>query len=261
MAILMNSIKNTQDIENMTDLKEYINLPQWDAHVHLIGNDPKYRIAKKCIEYVNWLPYDRKRSLYKMIKDIPQNQWNVIALNGSDPKEMRQAAKDENFPLIGEININKTYKDENRETKKLEDFEIYDVIKNDPRPIVVHFDLETEQDCEKLEEMAKRRKTKKILLSHMGGNYFLQNKEQIFKWMPILMERNPNLWTDISWSTLSWVEEHPDILKEIDTGRVLIGSDLCRDSDKMTEERKRQLKKFENMILTSENMKMFIKNM
>lgn len=242
----------------MVELAEYINLPEWDAHVHLIGNDEKYRIARKSIQYINWLPYDRKKSLYKMIKDTPHPGEDIIALNAIDAKEMKQVIKDESFPIIGEINIKKTYKDQEKELKTLEDHTIYDIVKNDSRPVVIHYDVEDSQDFDTIEEMAKKRKNKILLLTHAGGNYFLQNKKPVFDHIPTLMERNHNIWIDLSWCTLTWVEENPDFLRDIDTGRVLVGSDLCRDSNHMIKERKRQLKFFENRILTNENMKMFL---
>lgn len=243
----------------MLNLKDYINKPLWDCHIHNVFGRRKIlnhdNIARKNIRMVNWLPYDPEFSVYRDLQLTSPTEGDILLLNAKDADEMKKAIKDTSYLGVGEINVKKTYKDpESGELLGLWDVSILDETNLDKRPIFIHWDMETPEDYNRLEIYVQSFPEKKHVLCHMGGNYFLQNREVLEK-VPQLMKNNPNLWTDISWSTLSWVQNDPSVLNQLDKNRVLIGSDLCRDSKNVRDMRISQLFWLERQIPIDTNVK------
>lgn len=242
----------------MIDLKDYIYKPEWDCHIHNVFGRRKIlnhdNIARNNIRMVNYLLGDKDFSIYRDLQLTAPQKGDILLLNAIDPDEMRKALKDMSYPGIGEINVQKTYKDpESGEILGFWDTSILDELRNDKRPVFLHWDMEKPEDYSSIEAFLRSFPDKKFVLCHMGGNYFLQNREVLSK-VPELMTYNNNLWTDISWSTLTWVEENPSVINKLDKNRVLVGSDLCRDSINVREMRTRQLLKFQKDFPIQKNV-------
>lgn len=243
----------------MRDIKDFIYQPEWDCHIHNVFGRRKIlnhdSIARKNIRMVNWLPYDPEFSVYRDLQLTAPTENDILLLNAKDVDEMKKAIKDASYLGVGEVNVKKTYKDpESGELLGMWDVSILDETNLDRRPIFLHWDMETLEDYNRLEIHVRSFPKKKHVLCHMGGNYFLQNREVLVK-VPQLMKNNPNLWTDISWSTLSWVQDNPSVLNQLDKNRVLVGSDLCRDSKNVRDMRISQLLWLERQIPVNMNVK------
>lgn len=245
----------------MNSLSDYLNKPLWDCHIHLAGGDIP-RISKNCVILANWLPEDDpKVSLYNMVKNVKCTNKDIVLLNGNSD-EIQDSLKDTSFKGIGEINVKKTYTDFNNNIKTWKGFNILDKVLKDPRPLYIHWDLESE-DVSQLESILKKYPNRKFNLCHLGYNHILGNEYAIdlFK---CLQKRNPNLWGDISWDTLDLIMNMPDHLNGLDMNRILVGSDLCRLApddnpydDGILEKRRRQVKTLENTINTDFNICVF----
>lgn len=245
----------------MSSLSDYLNKPLWDCHIHLAGGDIP-RISKNCVILANWLPEDDPQiSLYDIVRKAQSIDNDIVLLNGN-PDEIEKILKDNTFKGIGEINVKKTYTDSNNSIKTWEGFDILDKVLKDPRPIYIHWDLESE-DASQLESILRRYPNKKFNLCHLGYNHILNNENAIdlFK---VLQKKNQNLWGDISWDTLDLIMNMPDHLNGMDKNRILVGSDLCRllpdynpYDDGVLEKRRRQVKSLENTIDVNSNVYRF----
>lgn len=237
---------------------EWIDTPLWDSHIHLCAGEVP-QVAKHSIALASWLPGDPKTSLLDQIRDWKTEHPNeLVLLNASSPAEFKSAMDDPEFIGIGELNIRKRW-EYGVVTDAVDG--IWQLALQTGKPIYVHWDMDSDAQAHDLNSVLNENPETKILLCHLGCSSELTDEQNLkaVSRFAALQRNHPNLWGDISWSTLDLVEKFPTTLTELDKNRILCGSDLCRlrEGSVQAEHRRDQLLRMEDKIDTAKNICIF----
>lgn len=209
---------------------------EWDGHIHLFNH--KRSIPKKhnfeC--YVGFMDIEygdiKHINVLEAYTDYIKNHWDkeheLLLATGITIEDIK--AVYEKYKNIikgfGELKCYDKYGDEKLPYKKIK--LVRDVVKlsNDDGqlPVYVHWELETNKDVEKLENVLKSYPNVPIVLCHVGMN---ENNRDFAYQESVRMQRiYSNLWLDISWDAADFFSNNFMLLNNLILDRVILGTDL-----------------------------------
>lgn len=125
--------------------------------------------------------------------------------------------------------------------------------KNGNLPVYVHWDLNDQDDVDKIEQVLANYPNIPIVLCHSGMNK--SNMDFAYKNAVLLQNQHNNLWIDISYSALDHLYDNIDKIFQYDPTRIIVGTDLNNklwgaNHDTLTEVTS-IMTKYKNLIYTA----------
>lgn len=240
----------------------------WDGHsdfhgIHLVDNP---------IRLNRPLAPDFERFV---TKENPKGIKGWVAAIGKDVEETKEIIKTHSYRIdaIGELKIFKHYVDRHKPGKVEVKTYYDDKILDDIIPlcgriqvVLFHCDIINDIKCEKAIEgilnVVTCNPKIRFVWCHCGMNE-LDNKRYAHERIRKAMTAHPNLWTDISWEALPFYDAHPRLLAQLDTDRVLLGTDTNSSGDREGAglNNDRLLRLFDNLSKVLLNNAMNLKNL
>ena len=222
----------------MKDLKEFLfgNLYRSDCHANLFGRNtmakyPPINVETSIAMINNDIEY-KDESLFKYFETYCKDHLKgAVAANGKDIDEIKKVIEisHQQFVCIGEIKGHKHYINQQKEEKQYDNAELAAQACELNLPVFLHWDLDGA--CDDVLETIIKNTTSKIVLCHCGMND-IDDKEAAFKKAVELQHKYSNLWIEISWVAYSYIERDNRKLSQIDTDRLLLGTDLTNFDSK-----------------------------
>lgn len=233
----------------MEDFSEYIGFQIWDGHNNLINGDGR-KICKRNVCSVN---PDAVGAHYDMIQNFIESEYDpkfhILLASGENVTDLQKSMSLEQCKGIGEIFV---LKHKNLYTTPIVNYNMLDIIKEDNRPVYLHWDMIKDEEWEKLGRFLKKYDGN-VVLCHLGINNIFNNKKPAIKQFKKMQSKYHNLWGEISWDALDYVFEQPKIIEGMDEDRIFIASDLAPLDNK--NRRELQMMAMSDMIHSSNNIK------
>lgn len=222
----------------MRDLKDFLFgcATRSDSHANLFGNNvlkdyPAIDIDSS-IAMINSDIKHKDKSLFEYFESYCKlNKKGPIAANGRDIEEICKVVKSypDRAKCIGEIKCYKHYIGHTSGEQTYDDFKLAFDISANPLtkdlPIFVHIDLANNSAAEGLDTLLKCNNKRKVVLCHMGINA-LDSHTEAFKRAIDLQHKYQNLWFELSWHAFKFIDVDARKLFQVDTDRLILGTDL-----------------------------------
>lgn len=222
----------------MRDIKDFLFgcVTRSDSHANLFGNnilkDYPAIDTDSSIAMINSDIKHKDKSLFEYFETYCKLHKNgPVAANGKDIEEICKVIKA--YPkrtlCIGEIKCYKHYIGHTSGEQTYDDFKLAFDISANPLtkdlPLFVHIDLVNDNAVEGLESLLKCNDKRKVVLCHIGING-LDNPDDAFKRAVDLQHKYQNLWFELSWHALKYIDKDSRKLFQVDTDRLVLGTDL-----------------------------------
>lgn len=206
----------------MIPLKQYIGFQTWDGHNNLIGGDQR-TVCRCNVCSVN---PDTQSSHYQLISDYINTKYNprtdILLASGQNPTDLKQSMSLKQCKGIGEIFV---WKQISEDSNPISNYSLLDIVKDDPRPLYIHWDMTSEDQWQKFEKFLQEREGP-VVLCHLGVNSIFKNQRSTIIRFGKLQKQYDNLWGEISWDALDWLYKYPDNVKYLNSERIFTASDL-----------------------------------
>lgn len=97
-------------------------------------------------------------------------------------------------------------------------------------PIYIHYTINSEQSIADINNLCNKYPNIPFVLCHCGMDEFNlhtnYDRNQTYFAVLNLMKKHKNLWVDISYKAMDYFLDKPELIKNIDSSRLLIGSDI-----------------------------------
>ena len=212
----------------MNDFSQYMGFQSWDGRNNMINGTDK--VVCRC--NVCSVDPDAKGNHYDMIVDFIKEKYNyrknIILASGINASDLKKSMDLRQSKGIGELFI---WKHQNLYTPTVSNFGLLDMVREDPRPVYLHWDMNREDEWERLEKFLNEH-TGPVILCHLGINPLFKNQRWCIGRFKKIQKEHPNLWGEISWGALDWLYKYPDYIDGMDTSRIFTASDLTTLSNR-----------------------------
>lgn len=237
----------------MDNFSEHIGFQVWDGHNNLIGGDGRI-VCKRNVCAVN---PDAIGSHYDMISKFIEEQYDpkfhILLASGDNITDLQKSMSLKQCKGIGEVFV---LKHKNLYTTPIVNYNMLDIVREDSRPVYLHWDMIKEPEWERLEKFL-REHPGPVVLCHLGINKEFNNQKSAIKKFKKLQKEYDNLWGEISWDALDWVCKYPESIKGMDEDRIFTASDLAPLDNQ--NKRELQLASMSGLINSSNNIKRLFK--
>jgi len=232
-------------------IQKYIKYPHIDAHVHLFDGintlDKWWKQPSNFTKVVGFadIRFDIPSS-YKnhkivdayndFIKDHYNSKKHILLATADNSKDAIEIYKQHSDIIkgFGEFKCYSEYgKDDERISIPYGNLrwlkELFEFNKDINLPVYIHFNLDTQDNIDELEEILKNYSKTPIVLCHFGMTRNKSTNKKISSTAKLLHKKYKNLWLDLSWSSCEYFKSNKDELNDFDLTRIIIGSDLNPD--------------------------------
>lgn len=214
-----------------------------DGHIHLFSDN--WVISEdQLIKDINVGFFDIEPKKLRLYNDIPALYDKFIRRDYRNQDILLAASVDEDDMLktfrnhsdiikgFGEI---KAYNDVSINDVPLSELHQYDRLKETARenmlPVYIHYNIYTEKDARIFEDWIQD--AGNIVLCHYGMSdpkdiNFYGDNERSYYIVRDMLNRNENLYSEVTWASLNFFYDNPDKLIGACNKKLIIGSDLNR---------------------------------
>lgn len=225
----------------MKSLKDFLfNSSFFDGHVNDIGEASISDPDEGRIHFAHTHMHHPTAGLEKKFDEFFKGGYKgCVCCIGDTPSQLERimSSHKDKFSAIGEVKVFKRYIDrtEGSIIRTAKDFSVIEKALEYGLPIFFHFDIteETAEESEigRMKSIIHDHPDVKFVWCHCGMNE-LDSEDFAHQYIRDAMKECPNLYCGISWAALRYYC-HPRKLAQLDTDRIIIGSDMSRIADKV----------------------------